>query len=142
MFRRFKKNNEELKNCNEALINSSGEPVLRVVLGDLKIATLFFDGEKYGLIYSEDFNKVGIAAFNPEQVANNEKPQINHCYYSDRLWHSFESRIPSRERPDFAALMRKHNLTGDENPLVILSKIGSISISKPWRLEVVPGKAS
>lgn len=121
----------------EAIIKSETGPVLKVVMNDLHLATLYYDGNRYCIVYHEDFLGSGIAPFNPEQLKMNDRPEIDKVYYSDVLWHSFSARIPSSERPDFKALIKTLGLSGDENPLVILSKIGSISISKPWRLELV-----
>ncbi len=121
----------------EALIKEASGPVLKVVMGNGDLATLFFDGTRYCLIYHEKFLESGLAPFNPEQLDKNESPEIEKCYYSLTLWHVFSSRIPSSDRPDFEKVIKMFNLEGNENPLVILGKVGSMSISKPWKLEVV-----
>lgn len=136
VFKWLKKNNEP-ESFFEALIKTETGPILKVVMNNLHLATLYFDGGRYCIVYHEDFVKAGIAPFNPEQLKKNDTPEIDKLYYSEVLWHSFSSRIPSADRPDFKALIKKFGLSGNENPLVILSKIGAVSISKPWRLELV-----
>lgn len=133
----FSSKNEAKESTFEALVKTESGPILKIVLGDLHLATLYFDGSRYCLLYHSDFLKAHIAPFNPEGLAKDANPEIDKCYYSDVLWHTFASRIPSAERPDFVLLMKSLGLTGSENPLLILSKIGSVSISKPWKLVLV-----
>lgn len=129
--------NKETKAPYEALLKGAMGPIMKIVLGEHHLATLFYDGNRYCLIYHTEFLNSGLAPFNPEQLDKSAFPVIDKCYYSENLWHVFSSRIPSKERSDFEILMKKIGLSGNENPLEILSKIGSVSISKPWKLELL-----
>ena len=133
----FSKEKSPEKSYNTLLEEADG-PILKVMLGGNHLATLFFDGE-YCLIYKDAFLKSNLAPFNTEQLSSSQSPNIHYCYRSKDLWHSFASRIPSAERADYINLMAKYNLNPDANPLVILAKIGSVSISKPWTLEIHKG---
>jgi hypothetical protein len=137
LFNRLFKKKEDTK--QEPTFVHEG-PVLSIMLGELTIGILFFDGNQFGLIYKEDFFKSNLAPFNPEQLGENNLPELNKFYFSKDLWHSFMARIPSKDRQDFLDIMHKFGLSEDENPLVVLSKIGKFSISKPWRLEVLDYK--
>lgn len=136
-FKKLISEKDKSENVVEAHLKSASGPVLKVVMNDLHLATVFSDGARFGIIYHKDFIGSGIAPFNPEQLKMRDVPEVDRCYYSDNLWHSFASRIPSSERPDYKLLISRLGLTGGENPLVILAKIGSVSISRPWKLELV-----
>ncbi len=121
---------------NEAVVATSG-PVLRITVGKTHIANLFHDGQNYCLEYTLNFASSGLAPFNPNDIPKGTLPEVNRVYRCPELWQVFASRIPSPARDDFKALMTSMGLDGSESPLVILGKVGRVSISKPWKLELV-----
>lgn len=140
----FKSRKKEILSSVEASIRDAKSPVLRILLGDDHIATLFHDGESYCLAYRENFNASGLIPFHETELKNFTTPEVDRLYRSKDLWPVFEARIPSPDRDDYNLLLKSHRLIGNEHPLEILGKIGAVSISKPWRLEISnpPKKAS
>jgi hypothetical protein len=121
---------------------SIGSPILRVLVEDTHIATIYRDGSHYCLVYTAAFESTGLAPFNSNDLARGSLPEKDKVYRSESLWASFEMRIPSPDRDDYESLLRSSGLRGDEDPLIILGSVGKISISKPWKLELVKPKAS
>ena len=110
------------------------KPTLNIMIGNTHVATLFHDGSDFCLVYKPEFLTSGLAPFNLEDLKPTERPIIDHCYRSKVLWHTFAERLPREDRPDTMALLKELGLSLDTDPLIILGKIGSVSISKPWRL--------
>lgn len=120
-----------------ASIEETPNTVLRITVGEKHIANLYHDETDFCLIYKPAFTEVGLPPFNPEDLKDNEHPIIDHCYRSKELWFVFAERIGALDRRDFAEEMKKMGLTKDSPPLLLLGKLGTVSISKPWRLELV-----
>ncbi|MGE4108229.1 MAG: hypothetical protein AB7F66_13525 [Bacteriovoracia bacterium] len=139
MFWKNKNKKNRSESANEADLRASG-PVLRITVGEKQIASLFHDGESYCLLYTAEFASSGLAPFNSNDFSKGKLPEVNHVYRSNDLWQVFASRIPSAERGDFKVLLSSLGLTGSENPLIILGKVGKVSISKPWKLVLVENK--
>jgi len=120
-----------------AKIEGTPSPVLKITVGDRHIANLFHDESDFCLTYKSAFLEVGLPPFNPEDFKPGEDPKVDVIYRSKDLWFVFAERISSLDRRDFAAEMRRLGLTKDSDPLILLGKLGTVSISKPWRLELV-----
>jgi len=132
----FKRSKELGNDGNNATVSSSG-PVLNILFKDVHIATLFRDNSGYCLIYKPRFLETGLVPFHASKVGEVESPKPGHLYHSEELWPAFKARIPSSERDDYLDLLRKNNLSENSDPLDILGAVGRVSISKPWRLELV-----
>lgn len=135
----FKKKPEKKKTELEALIESTSGPILLIKIRGIDLATLFFDGKNFCLIYTEAFLDSGIAPFNPNDFKKGESPKPGVPYCSKTLWNAFYSRLPSPSRSDFAEI-KQDNLNENEL-LALLGKVGRLSIAKPWRIELVEREA-
>lgn len=124
-------------NEGNARIEESANTVLKITVGDKHIANLLHDDSDFCLIYKPAFSEVGLPPFNPEDLKDGESPKVDFCYRSKELWFVFAERISTLDRRDFAAEMKRLGLSKDSDPLVLLGKLGTVSISKPWRLELV-----
>jgi hypothetical protein len=133
----FKKKNIKNETSSDEAALSYGGTVLRVLLNNAHIATLFHDGDQYGLVYTEKFSSSGLSPFNPNDFDRFANPEVNKVYNSHELWQVFSARMPSPTRADYKRLLTSLGLLGDEDPLVILGRVGRVSISKPWKLELV-----
>ncbi len=111
--------------------------VLNIVLGEKVLAKLFHDGINFCLQYCSDFQNSGIAPFNPNDFKKGEAPVIGEIYRSKELWNAFTSRLPSPSRDDFKLLLNDLGITHKEESLLrVLAKVGKVSISKPWQVEI------
>lgn len=124
------------KENTQAKLTMSG-PVLNILFKDIHIATLYKDNSEFCLVYKPSFLNTGLIPFHVSKVEQVTPPEPNKVYHSTELWPSFRSRIPSGERDDYLELLNKNNLNENSDPLTILGAVGRISISKPWRLELV-----
>ncbi len=132
-----KKSEENKKTDVEAAIENISGPVLRIMVGELHLATLYYDGSNYCLVYTDKFRGTGLSPFNPNDFEKGKFPEVDKTYRSSELWNAFASRLPSPNRDDYTKLLNSMGLSGTENPLIILGKVGKISIAKPWKLELV-----
>lgn len=124
---------------SEWFTKKNNEPkklVLNIVLGEKVLAKLFHDGTSFCLQYCPDFKDSGIAPFNPNDFKDTT-PVIGEVYKSKELWNAFTSRLPSPSRDDFKPLLESLGIAQNEESLLrVLAKVGKISISKPWQVEV------
>lgn len=132
----FKRSKEQIVDLDNATVSSSG-PVLNILFKEVHIATLFRDNSGYCLIYKPQFMETGLVPFHASVVGEVELPEAGRVYHSKELWPAFKARIPSSERDDYLDLLSKNNLNEHSDPLDILGAVGRVSISKPWRLEIV-----
>lgn len=118
---------------------STKEPsgvTLVISLGGQDLGYLSFRDGNYCLEYLPAFLDSGLLPFNPNDVQKGELPEVDKIYTSPELWHAFSSRLPSPTRDDFNSLLRDLNIANEDDLLVILSKVGKVSIGKPWQLEL------
>ncbi|MCY4512481.1 MAG: hypothetical protein OXB86_02190 [Bdellovibrionales bacterium] len=125
-----------LKILRNMLVHGS-IPKLKITINKDHIATLFYDKKerRYGLIYYESLEKYpGLQPFNLD-LPKDEPVEIGKTYYSTELWYPFSARMPNKNRRDCLEELRKHNLTLNDHPLKILSRVGRESIANRWKLE-------
>ena len=125
-----------LKMLRNMLVHGS-IPRLKITINKDHIATLFYDKKerRYGLVYHESLEKYpGLQPFNLD-LPKDEPVEIGETYYSTELWYPFSARMPNRNRRDCLEELRKHNLTLNDHPLKILSRVGRESIANRWKLE-------
>lgn len=120
----------------EVKVEEGSSPVLKIFVGDKYVANLYHDGTDFCLSYREPFNDVQIPAFNPEDLGPNESPKINIIYRAKELWFVFAERLGALDRKDYVEEMKKYGLSKNSDPLLLLGKLGTVSISRPWRLEL------
>ena len=111
-------------------------PVLKVIVDDSHVASIYKEAEEYCLVYKDAFQNSGLMAFNPNDVGLGGYPLVNHVYRSPELWQSLASRIPSPNRDDYKELLASSGLIGNEDSLTLLGKLGRLSIAKRWKLEI------
>lgn len=128
----------------DASLELEHTPSVKILVGNKHIATIYREGSGFCLTYCPAFLDSGIAPFNPNDFPKNVKatPEIDKIYRAPVLWECFAARLPSKNRDDYATLMSSMGLTGDEDPLIILGKVGKVSIAKPWKLELIVSKVS
>jgi len=119
----------------DAVVEVDG-PVLKVLVDKSHVASVYKEGLDYCLVYKPAFEASGLLPFNPNEIPRGSHPQVEHVYRSKDLWQVFQARIPSRSRDDYRKLLANMGLSGDEEPLIILGKVGKVSIAKRWNLEL------
>jgi len=138
----FRKKNKNTEN-DECIVSIKNDgPLLRILVGDFHVANLYREAGEYCLVYNKNFLKAGILPFNSLDTNSASMPKIDYVYRSSELWLPFSSRLPSPGRPDYERLLKKLGLTVDDDPLLILGKVGKVSISKSWKIELINKKVS
>jgi len=126
---------KKINDSFDAHFHSTG-PVLNITVNEIHVATLYRDKSGFCLVYLPAYETTNLAPFNPEDLAG-ETPEINKVYCSPELWQVFRDRIPSENRDDYVELKKKLNLSESDDVLVVLGKIGKVSIAKPWKLVLI-----
>ncbi len=121
----------------EAKIEDASNPLLKISVGGKPVASLYHDGNDFCLTYNEYFFDTGLPPFNPEDFADKSEIETDKVYRSKKLWFVFAERLGALDRRDYATEMKKLGLNKNSDPLILLGKLSSISISKPWNLELV-----
>lgn len=118
-------------------IEESENILLKILVNETHVADLYHDGNVFCLVYKRAFSDIGLPAFNPEDLNSiSEQPKIDHCYKNKELWFVFAERLCGLGRRDFQIELKKLGLSEDSDPLLLLGKLGKVSIAKPWRLEL------
>ena len=94
----------------------------------LLVGTLSVEQGVWKFTYSDEFRRSEI--LRPLV----EFPDVNRTYENRELWQFFASRIPSPERQEVEAILRRENIAEDD-AVSLLRRFGQRTIANPFQLE-------
>ena len=99
---------------------------ISVFLGDRQIGTLRKEPDEFVFEYDSAYVRA------PDAVPIPAFPDLQTTYRAEKLWPFFAVRVPSVEREDVQAAMRRREI-GDDDVLRLLGELSKRGVSSPYR---------